>query len=175
MYGSVLCRLLAPMPPHVILHLAGSWLPLNDMLMSLAFEFRRHSALMQTRSCHEALRHPHNLGKLFGGLHERISSSTHLRSHTYANIFRYDLPFRLQNPWKDHPRSLNPPQRPAYPAKFKQVFEGPDAPGGGYMWAAPKEPAVLDYKNAIIALIGRSPNLGQLSCQSWTAFSKTVN
>ena len=67
----------------------------------------------------------------------------------------------MQNPWKDHPRSINPPQRPAYPAKFKQYFEGPDAPSGGYMWAPPRDPAMLDYKNAIIALIGRSPNLGQ--------------
>ncbi len=31
------------------------------------------------------------------------------------------------------------------------------------MWAPPKDPAMLDYKNAIIALIGRSPNLGKHS------------
>ena len=66
----------------------------------------------------------------------------------------------MQNPWKDHPRSINPPQRPVYPAKFKHIFEGPDAPSGGYMWASPKDPALLDYKNATIALIGRSPDLG---------------
>ena len=67
---------------------------------------------------------------------------------------------RLQNPWKDHPRSINPPQRASYPADFKKLFEGPDAPRGGYMWIPPREPALLDYKDAIFILIGRSPNLG---------------
>ncbi|CAL5223803.1 g6374 [Coccomyxa viridis] len=70
-----------------------------------------------------------------------------------------DYSVQVRNPWKDHPRNINPPQRPSYPAKFKQLFEGPDAPSGGYMWAPPKDPAMLDYKNAIIDLIGRSPNL----------------
>ena len=73
----------------------------------------------------------------------------------------------LQNPWKDHPRSIHPAQKPNYPAKFRQLFEGPDAPSGGYMWAPPKDPAMLDYKNAIITLIGRSPNLGEPLNQSW--------
>ena len=66
----------------------------------------------------------------------------------------------LQNPWKDHPRSINPPQRASYPAEFKKLFEGPDAPRGGYMWIPPREPALLDYKDALFILIGRSPNLG---------------
>ena len=65
-----------------------------------------------------------------------------------------------QNPRKDHPRSINPPQRANYPAEFKKLFEGPDAPRGGYMWIPPREPALLDYKDAIFILIGRSPNLG---------------
>ena len=71
---------------------------------------------------------------------------------------------RLQNPWKDHPRSINPPQRANYPAEFKKLFEGPDAPRGGYMWIPPREPALLDYKDAIFILIGRSPNLGLSLC-----------
>jgi hypothetical protein len=71
---------------------------------------------------------------------------------------------RMQNSWKDHPRSINPPQRPAYPAEFKKLFEGPDAPRGGYMWISPRDPSLLDYKNAIFVLIGRSPNLGVSTC-----------
>ena len=53
---------------------------------------------------------------------------------------------------------------PAYPAEFKKLFEGPDAPRGGYMWIPPREPALLDYKDALFILIGRSPNLGLFLC-----------
>lgn len=71
----------------------------------------------------------------------------------------------MQNPWKYHPRSINLPQKPAYPAEFKALFEGPDAPRGGNMWIPPREPALLDYKDAVFVLIGRSPNLGMvLNC-----------
>ena len=70
----------------------------------------------------------------------------------------------MQNPWKDHPRSINPPQRAGYPAEFKKLFEGPDAPRGGFMWIPPREPVLLDYKDALFILIGRSPNLGLPLC-----------
>ena len=64
----------------------------------------------------------------------------------------------MQNPWKDHPRTVNPPQRAAYPSDYQKLFQGPNAPKSGYMWIPPREPSLLDYKNAVFTLIGRSPN-----------------
>ena len=81
----------------------------------------------------------------------------------------------MQNPWKDHPRSINPPQRPAYTAEVKKLFEGPDAPRGGYMWIPPRDPSLLDYKNAIFVLIGRSPNLGVPTCPCQVAHAHALS
>ena len=79
-----------------------------------------------------------------------------LYSQPFINLFKGLN--TVQNPWKDHPRTVNPPQRAAYPSDYQRLFQGPNAPKSGYMWIPPRVPALLDYKHAVFTLIGRSPN-----------------
>ncbi len=54
-----------------------------------------------------------------------------------------------------HQRGLHTPQSSSQSLRVQM------RPSGGYMWAPPKAPHMLDYKNAITALIGRSPDLSR--------------
>ncbi|CAL5223925.1 g6526 [Coccomyxa viridis] len=69
-----------------------------------------------------------------------------------------DYAIQVRNPWKDHPRTVNPPQRAAYPSDYQKLFQGSNVPKSDHMWIPPREPALLDHKNAVFMLIGRSPN-----------------
>ena len=43
------------------------------------------------------------------------------------------------------------------------------------MWIPPRDPSLLDFKNAIFVLIGRSPNLGVPTCLWQSAYAQALS
>ena len=43
------------------------------------------------------------------------------------------------------------------------------------MWIPPRNPSLLDFKNAIFVLIGRSPNLGVPTCPWQSAHAQALS